>query len=200
MSRTLSKSQLLAAERREQIAAACLDDIAEHGFDHVTMAGIARRVGLTRARIYTYFDTRDELIEYAIADELARILGEVSVLLDHGDDARETMVVTFAYLYRRLADHPVMDQLLNGERTRLMAHLRGDTPETIATAQAIIVEELRLLSDRTSTPLDAEGGAEFMIRAWLSLLVSPQLGSDLSEPGEVEAVARRWLLPGTFGD
>jgi AcrR family transcriptional regulator len=188
----------LAAERREQIAAACLDEIAETGFGEVTMRSVARRVGLTRARIHSYFDSRDDLIEYAIADELSHILGEVSVLFDGNPDARETVVETFAYAYRRLHDHPVMQQLLDTEHQRLMAYLRGDIPEPLVVVMAWLSEELRLLSERTSTPLDEEAGAEHMLRLGLSLLISPQLGPDLLQDGVVEDAVRRWLLPGMF--
>jgi AcrR family transcriptional regulator len=188
----------LAAERREQIAAACLDEIAETGFGEVTMRGVARRVGLTRARLHSYFDSRDDLIEYAIADELSHILGEVSVLFDGNPDARETVVETFAYTYRRLHDHPVMQQLLDTEHQRLMAYLRGDIPEPLIVVMAWLSEELRLLGERTSTPLDEEAGAEHMLRLGLSLLISPQLGPDLSQDGVVEDAVRRWLLPGMF--
>jgi AcrR family transcriptional regulator len=193
-----ARPETLVAERREQIAAACLEDIGTLGFRNVTMASIARRVGLTRARLYTYFDGRDDLIEYAIADELAHILGELSVLLDGAASARDAVVEIFSYGYRRLRDHPVMQQLLDGDRLRLLAHLRGDTPETLLVVQAFLEDELRLIGDRTSTRIDAAAGAEMMVRLWLSLLISPQLGPDLSQDGAVEATVRRWLLPGMF--
>ncbi|MEJ7634084.1 TetR/AcrR family transcriptional regulator [Aeromicrobium sp.] len=193
-----AETRSLAAERREQIAAACLDEIADLGFQHVTMSSIAQRVGLTRAALYSHFDCRDELIEFAIADEMSHILGELSVLVDGGTSAQDVVVEVFAYMYRRLRDHPVMHQLLGAERVRMMSHLRGDTPETIMVVHAVLADELRLLSDRTTTRIDEEAGAEFMVRLWLSLLVSPQLGPDLSQDGVVEGIARRWLLPGMF--
>jgi AcrR family transcriptional regulator len=193
-----TRTNARTTERRDEIAAACLRDIADLGFAQVTLASIARRVGLPGRDIHAYFDSRDELIEYAIADEVSRILGEMSVLFDGGRDARGAVVETFAYVYRRMRDHPVMHHLLTAERARLMAHLRGDTPETLLVVQAVVADELRLLAHRTSSPIDAETGAEFMVRLWLSLLVSPHLGADLSEPGVVEDTARRWLLAGMF--
>jgi hypothetical protein len=82
-----------------------------------------------------------------------------------------------------------------------MAHLRGDRPENLILSIDFISEELRTLGVRTGNPVhDPDASAEYFIRLLLSLLVSPQLGPDLSGDDVVEAVARRWLLPGMFAD
>lgn len=193
--------QYLAAQQREAIAAACYDVASVEGFEAVTLEAVAARAGLPTEAVLEHFDEPDELIEYVIVGEIGQVMAETSVLFSSGTSAPDTVVEVFAYCCRRLPDTLTFRELLEPGRDRLMAHLRGDRPETLILALDFVSEELRTLGVRTGTPLhDDDAGAEFFIRLLLSLLVSPQLGPDLSEDGAVEALVRRWLLPGMFSD
>jgi AcrR family transcriptional regulator len=191
--------QQLAAQQREEIAAACYDLAAAEGFAAVTLEAVAARAGLSRDTVVRHFDEPDELIEYVIVGEIGQVMAETAVLFSSGDSAPDVVVEVFAYSYRRLSDTLTFRELLGPSRERLMSHLRGDRPETLILAHEFLSEELRTLGRRTGTPVGAaEAGAEIYIRLLLSLLVSPQLGPDLTEDGVVEAFVRRWLLPGMF--
>jgi AcrR family transcriptional regulator len=194
-----SGDQNLAMQQREAISAACYALALAEGFDAVTLEAVADRAGLPMEDVLEHFDDADELVEYVIVDEIGQVMAEVAVLFSSGTSAPDVIVEVFAYSYRRVSDTLTFRELLGPARDRLMAHLRGDRPETLILALNFVSEELRTLGERTGTPLhDDDAGAEFYIRLLLSLLVSPQLGPDLSEDGVVEALARRWLLPGMF--
>ena len=193
--------QQLAAQQREVIAAACYDLASAEGFDAVTLEAVAARAGMPTETVLQHFDEPDELIEYVIVGEIGQVMAETAILFSSGTSAPDVMVEVFAYSYRRLADTLTFRELLGPDRGRLMAHLRGDRPETLILSLDFLSEEIRTLGVRTGTPVDdADAGAEFFIRLLLSLLVSPQLGPDLSEDGALEALVRRWLLPGMFAD
>ena len=193
--------QQLAAQQREVIAAACYDLASAEGFDAVTLEAVAARAGMPTETVLQHFDEPDELIEYVIVGEIGQVMAETAILFSSGTSAPDVMVEVFAYSYRRLADTLTFRELLDSDRGRLMAHLRGDRPETLILSLDFLSEEIRTLGVRTGTPVDdADAGAEFFIRLLLSLLVSPQLGPDLSEDGALEALVRRWLLPGVFAD
>ena len=188
-----------AMQQRETISAACYALALAEGFDAVTLEVVADRAGLPTETVLQHFDDADELVEYVIVDEIGQVMAEAAVLFSSGTSAPDLIVEAFAYTYRRLVDTMTFRELLGPARDRLMAHLRGDRPETLILALNFASEELRTLGERTGTPLhDHDAGAEFYVRLLLSLLVSPQLGPDLSEDGVVEALARRWLLPGMF--
>ncbi len=191
--------QQLAAQQREEIVAACYALALAEGFGAVTLEAVATRAGIPPEAVLKHFDEPDELIEYLIVGEVGQVMAETAVLFSSGTSAAEVVVEVFAYSYRRLSDTLTFRELLGPDRARLMAHLRGDRPETLILSIDFLSEELRTLGVRTGTPLDdADAAAELYIRLLLSLLVSPQLGPDLSEDGVVEALARRWLLPGMF--
>ncbi|VXC22361.1 TetR/AcrR family transcriptional regulator [Aeromicrobium sp. 9AM] len=191
--------QNFAMQQREAISAACYALALAEGFDAVTLEAVADRAGLPMEAVLDHFDDVDELVEYVIVDEIGQVMAEAAVLFSSGTSAPDVIVEVFAYTYRRLADTLTFRELLGPARDRLMAHLRGDRPETLILALNFASEELRTLGERTGMPLhDNDAGAEFYVRLLLSLLVSPQLGPDLSEDGVVEALVRRWLLPGMF--
>lgn len=194
-----AESKQLALRQCEELAAACFALASDEGFDAVTIDAVAARAGVPSATARLHFDDADELIEYVIVDEIGAVMAEVTILFGNGESAPDVVVDVFSYSYRRLADSLTFKELLGPGRARLMEHLRGDRPETLILAQDFLAEELRTLAARTGMPVDDEDqGAEYFVRLLLSLLVSPQLGPDLSGDEIVEDLVRRWLLPGMF--
>jgi AcrR family transcriptional regulator len=57
------------AETRERILAAALDLFAEHGYDKTSLREIAERVKVTKAALYYYFPSKQEILA-ALADKL----------------------------------------------------------------------------------------------------------------------------------
>src|SRR5918911_1791653 len=82
-------NQDVARDRRDQILAAALDVIAEHGFRGASIKRIADRAGLkSPALIYWYFKDKDQLLE-ALLHEQAPLLGQVEAgdaLLDQAPE------------------------------------------------------------------------------------------------------------------
>lgn len=187
-----------AVDRRQQILTAFIGEAADYGFARISMESIAKRVGISRAQLYKYFDGRDALAEAALAAELADILERLSATIrSHDDDARAAVAETFEHAYRVLSEHPIVHRLLRTEHELMMAHLVGERT-TLLMAKAWIESEFDALSQRSGTPMNSTAGAEFTLRIVLSLLVSPDLGPDLSVPGSAADVARAWILPGVF--
>jgi AcrR family transcriptional regulator len=53
-------------ERRMQIAQGALHIIAQHGVGKLTTARLAREVGLSEAAIYKYFDSKNDILHFAL--------------------------------------------------------------------------------------------------------------------------------------
>jgi AcrR family transcriptional regulator len=65
---TATRRERLRAETLEDIKAAALAQIAESGAGALSMRGIARRIGMSPAGLYRYFENLDGLITALIAD------------------------------------------------------------------------------------------------------------------------------------
>lgn len=63
--------------RREQIAKAALDLISDRGLKALSVASVARRVGLVPSAIYRHFESKDEVLDAAIGLIGRRLLDNV---------------------------------------------------------------------------------------------------------------------------
>jgi AcrR family transcriptional regulator len=68
-------------ERRGQLLDAALSLIAEHGYESVSMEGIARRAGVTKPVVYDAFGSLTDLLEALLEREEERALAQLAELL-----------------------------------------------------------------------------------------------------------------------
>lgn len=87
----MSPKPNVTAIRTEQIIEAATAVFAEKGFDRATMDDIADAVGINKATIYLYFDSKDALI-HAIAEQLfAQELASLQTVHDLPGTAMERL-------------------------------------------------------------------------------------------------------------
>ncbi len=83
----MADAKLQTRIRREQIADAALKIIANEGVKRLSIAAVARRVGLVPSGIYRHFKSKDAMIE-AVLDLLeSRLQGNVVAARGESDDA-----------------------------------------------------------------------------------------------------------------
>jgi len=90
--------KLATRVRRDQIVEAALGLIAQHGLRRLSMAALARRVGLVPSAIYRHFRGKDEVLDAMIAFIHARLIANVQA-------ARGRTPRTLERLERLLMDH-----------------------------------------------------------------------------------------------
>jgi AcrR family transcriptional regulator len=66
--------RLPAAERREAILDAAVEEFAAHGYEEATTAGIAARAGISQPYVFRFFPTKKELYIAVIDRSASRIL------------------------------------------------------------------------------------------------------------------------------
>lgn len=77
--------------RREQLAQAALELIAESGLRRLGLAAVARRVGLVPSAIYRHFRSKDEVVDAALALVGERLLALGAAASAGGDDPLERL-------------------------------------------------------------------------------------------------------------
>lgn len=94
----MAKAKLETQVRRQQIAEAALELVAAHGLRRLSMAAVARRVGLVPSGIYRHFRSKDEILA-AVLDRIEeRLLANVAA-------ARESQPEPLACLHDVLMRH-----------------------------------------------------------------------------------------------
>jgi AcrR family transcriptional regulator len=69
-----SKERLSAAERREAILDAAVEEFAAHGYEEATTAGMAARAGISQPYVFRFFPTKKDLYIAVIDRSVARLL------------------------------------------------------------------------------------------------------------------------------
>jgi AcrR family transcriptional regulator len=77
--------------RREQIAEAVLSLVAAHGVNRLSMAAVARRVGLVPSGIYRHFKNKDEMILAALDRIEARLQANIKAAAEETPDPLEQL-------------------------------------------------------------------------------------------------------------
>jgi AcrR family transcriptional regulator len=95
-------------EKRREIVKAAQLLFEEHGFDRTSMSMISERVGGSKATLYGYFRSKEEILSavlvYDVTEEADRLMNEILA----ANDLREGLVkLGLAYMMRRLSATPV---------------------------------------------------------------------------------------------
>ncbi len=79
------------AEREERIVAAALDELIEHGYEQVTMLGIASRAGASKETLYSWFGSKEGLFAALIKANADRSAERIERALAGDDDPVDTL-------------------------------------------------------------------------------------------------------------
>jgi AcrR family transcriptional regulator len=184
---------------RDRILDALIDRIADTGWGKLTMDDIARRAGLSRVTLYSYFPNKHAIVQAAVLRELERFFAELEETSTRYDTPEEGVVETFAHAYRYLRTHPLTQRMIHSEPEILATYLARDTP-AIPLARDWVAGKLREDDARAWLgDTDPDEAAEVIVRAIHSLVIAPATVFPLDEPDGPQRFARRWLLPAIRG-
>jgi AcrR family transcriptional regulator len=83
-------------DRRDAIIQAAMEVFSEVGFERASMSEIALRVGGSKATLYGYFASKDELYVAAMQEAIAAQAGEISRILDPARTEVRAVLEAFA--------------------------------------------------------------------------------------------------------
>src|SRR5438477_3052689 len=89
-----------AAERRQAIVAAGLDEFIARGFTAARLDDVAKRAGVAKGTIYLHFKDKEALFQELVRTALVPLIGRLTALPMAGGSAR-AIVETFAETFLR---------------------------------------------------------------------------------------------------
>ncbi|MFC4034838.1 TetR/AcrR family transcriptional regulator [Streptomyces polygonati] len=116
MAPTPSRRERLRAEAAQEIKTIALKHMAENGTAAVSLRAIAREMGMTAGAIYSYYDTRDDLITALVADVYNYLADTLEVAIAAVSDDPASQVIAYARAYRLWAvENPQEFRLIYGD-------------------------------------------------------------------------------------
>ncbi|WP_236795387.1 TetR/AcrR family transcriptional regulator [Amycolatopsis sp. GM8] len=179
---------------RERILDAGVELICAEGWDHVTMAQLARRVGVSRQMVYKEIGARDTLARAIVTRHADRFLdGVIERLRAHGADIAGGSTDAVDYVLRTAAGDPLIKAIVSaghGGRQDLLPLLTTEPGPVLDRAVRVVLHEARELYPGVPRLPEL---VEVVVRLTLSHLVQP------SGPVEQATCQVEWLVRAASG-
>jgi AcrR family transcriptional regulator len=180
----------------DRVAAAALDEFAEHGIRRTSMEDVARRAGVSRMTVFRRFASKQRLVEVVIAREVHRGMQELDLLWEGAETLEDRLVAGFEFAGRYVRGHPLFDRLLRSEPEVLLPPLTLDGGPVLEIYRSLIANRLQaeVNAGRAATS-DVDGAAEVIARLAISLLLTRDGIITLDDPQSVRRLVNLTLLP-----
>ena len=180
----------------DRVAAAALDEFAEHGIRRTSMEDVARRAGVSRMTVFRRFASKQRLVEIVIAREVNRGMQELDLLWEGAETLEDRLVAGFEFAGRYVRGHPLFDRLLRSEPEVLLPPLTLDGGPVLELYRSLIANRLQaeVNAGRAATS-DIDGAAEVIARLAISLLLTRDGTITLDDPNSVRRLVNLTLLP-----
>jgi AcrR family transcriptional regulator len=177
---------------RDRILGATVACLGRYGIAKTTVDDAAREAGLARATVYRYFpDGKEQLIAESITWAVSQFFHELAVSVADAPDFPTLVEEALIHAHRAVAEHVVLQKVLETEPERLLPQLTQSAPQVQAVLRDYLAEQLR---DEPLLPgVDALDAGDWLARMGLSFILAGGRW-DLSDRDSVRALVRGELL------
>jgi AcrR family transcriptional regulator len=177
--------------QRPDLLTAARDALLEDGPRRMTLAGVARRAGVSRMTVYRQHSDLATLVSSVLTRELSQVLAEVEESVRPLPTGRERLVESAVLVVRGIVGHPVYRRILETDADVLLP-LVVERFGTTQRAALALCEELVIAGqgDGSVRPLDPRLASTTVLMACQSFV----FGARLVEEALVEEL--RPLLDG----
>jgi TetR/AcrR family transcriptional regulator len=107
-----TRRELLTAMMKEAIYEAAISVLAEHGVEGMTMDRVAAAANMAKGSLYSYFDGKQDLLQFAHAKAIDPIIEAIDEVIRTETPAMEKIEAILQIVFDRLAQHHELFKLL----------------------------------------------------------------------------------------
>ncbi|MCH5643845.1 MULTISPECIES: TetR/AcrR family transcriptional regulator [unclassified Gordonia (in: high G+C Gram-positive bacteria)] len=178
----------------DPILDAALDVFADIGVRRATVDEVAQRAGVGRVTVYRRIGGKNEILAAVMIRESQRLYAAVGAAAAAADSFEDRVVHAFATTVTTVRSNRVWNRLLELEATTVLDQLTVNASTVLAGAVAATAEVLRG-PDMSLDDDELLARAEILVRITHSILLTPRIRLPLGTYEDVEAFARRHLVP-----
>ncbi|MBJ7459866.1 MAG: TetR/AcrR family transcriptional regulator [Thermoleophilaceae bacterium] len=180
----------------ENILLAVGDEAARSGLDRIRMGEIAARANVSRASLYRYFASKDELIRAWTTRELETIFAEADRAAAEAETSGERLAAGFASMLIALRNHPIFRAVVASNNTQIVRSTL-ESGEAINRSRELLLRiDDSTSADRLSVGQDDSSVAgELIARLAMSLTVAPESIGRLDSEADVREFALKHIAP-----
>jgi len=177
---------------RDRILGATVACLGRYGIAKTTVDDAAREAGLARATVYRYFpDGKEQLIAESITWAVSQFFHELAVSVADAPDFATLVEEALIHAHRAVAEHVVLQKVLETEPERLLPQLTQSAPQVQAVLRDYLADQLR---DEPLLPgVDPLDAGDWLARMGLSFILAGGRW-DLTDRDSVRELVRGELL------
>ena len=177
---------------RDRILAATVACLGRYGIAKTTVDDAAREAGVARATVYRYFpEGRDQLISEAITWAVGQFFWDLAGAVDQSSDFPTLLEQALAHAHRAVAEHVVLQKVLETEPERLLPQLTQSAPQVQEVLRDYLADKLR--GEPLLPGVDPVEAGDWLARMGLSFILA-QGRWDLDDPASIRRLVREELL------
>ena len=177
-------------DTQARILDAAITCVKRWGIEKVTLNDIAQEAGVTRPTVYSYFGSRDEVVQFALLQSAYSFSAELLKHVSKFETAQERAIEAVMYALKKLPKEPALELLQESGLAKIMNNHALQVPEGNEIRRSLI---RFVLADIHLTDDDLEEVTEVATRFMLSLLTLE--GPKKRNDKEMRAFLERRLLP-----
>ena len=166
--------------------------ILKSGYEDVTIKDICNEANVGRSTFYAHFTSKDDLKRSGLEHLRHHLLARQQAALAGGGAPRDRTLSFSLVMLEHARDHAALYKALIGDRGGSVAlgfirEILGDLIRADLAGQHF---------EPAARPADREGTVQYLVGAFMSLMIWWLDGGAKQEPGEVDALFRRLSLAG----
>ena len=177
---------------RDRILAATVVCLGRYGIAKTTVDDAAREAGVARATVYRHFpDGKEQLIAESITWAVGQFFWGLAEAVAGAPDFPTLLEEALLHAHRAVADHAVLQKVLETEPERLLPQLTQSAPQVQEVLRDYLADLLR--QERLLPGVDPVEAGDWLARMGLSFILAGGQW-DLGDPASVRRLVRGELL------
>jgi AcrR family transcriptional regulator len=181
----------------ERILDAAAELYLERGRSETTLSAVAHRAGVSRPSVYKHLGSVDDVAHALIGRELQRFFDAVTQVLAAQPTLRDRLVEGLAFTVEYARSHALLQRLLELEPELVVTAFTLRAESVLRQAIALLSPELeQAADDHRLVHISPDVAAEWVARIAISLVLTPSVTRDLTDPVELRRYLESLLVGG----
>jgi AcrR family transcriptional regulator len=171
------------ASQRNTILRAAAEEVAAVGLRRTTLTDVARRAGVSRMTVYREYGDAAALFRALLTESIGQVVFGAEADVRDLPTARERIVESVALTVERLAEHPMMQRVLELDPELLLPFVT----DRFGSGQRLALDHVRGqlkagMAEGSIRPLDVGPAARLILLTAQSVIFSARIVEDAGSP------------------
>jgi AcrR family transcriptional regulator len=163
----------MPAPMRERILTGAAEAVARHGLQKLDMGDVSTASGVSRATLYRYFPSRNELLAQLAHREGLRFQERMLRAVERTPPGPERVLLVLQHATQHVLEHPVLQRILETDPAFVLRGLRGEFTRVKSQLRQLLAEPLAKTEMVRRGVATTDQLLDWMVRLMISVYLIP---------------------------